>query len=469
MAKSDIELAYAALAAKLPTYDKLFAYVSGNQPLVYSTHRLQEAFRSLTAHFQQDWCSVVVNAALDRMTLSGFDADSDALNDTLKTCWNENGMGIESTQVHEMALITGEAFVIAWEGENGIEVFANDPRLCHVFYESANRHKKRFAAKWFKDEAAACWRLTLYYPDRQEYYRTQETTGDPSSAMQFEPDVELPTAPNPYGIIPVFHFRGNPRSGQGELSDILSLQDAVNKLLADMMVSAEYGAFKQRYIISNSDTADLKNAPNLIWNIPAGDGQGQPVQVGEFQGTDLNLYLNAIDKLANSIAIISRTPKHYLFGTGGSLSGEALLAMEAPLNKKVAKLEDNYGAVWQEVASFLLLLSGKGEVSPSSIKPIWQPPESVQPLTEAQARKTAVEAGVPLVTELKREGWTDDEIAAMQKDAEEAKKGTATTATALLDTLRIRDAQANPAGQPQPGVTPPALAPFAAATARAAK
>ena len=109
--------------------------------------------------------------------------------------------------------------------------------------------------------------LTLYYKDRLEYYITQKTykgTDMPTGAAAFRP-AETPKAPNPYGEIPVFHFRPN-RHAKGELSkSITTLQDAVNKLLADMMVAAEFGAFKQRWIISNADTKALKNAPNEVW------------------------------------------------------------------------------------------------------------------------------------------------------------------------------------------------------------
>lgn len=452
---TDLDLAFVTLAAKKPEYDRLFAYADGMQPLKYSTARLQEAFHNLTAHFQQNWCAVVVGAALDRIALNGWDAGDDGLNEVLKGVWNANSLGLEAEQVHEAALITHESFVIAWPGEGGaVDVFYNDPRLCHVFYDPGNPRRKSFAAKWYQDGADDRWHLTLYYPDRMEYYVSDPVKGAVASATTFHE--EMPPAFHGYGVIPVFHFRTNARASRGELDQVLTLQDAINKLLADMMVSAEFGAFKQRYIISNADTSALKNSPNAIWTIPPGDGEGQPVQVGEFQGTDLNLYLNAIDKLANSIAVITRTPKHYLWAAGSVPSGEALLAMEAPLTKKVLKLEAQFGQVWSELAAFILLLSGKGDVPPSEVKPVWEPVRSVQPVTEAQARKSAVDAGIPLNIVLQREGWTQDELAALEEAQATAKEEAATSATALLDKMRMMDANANPPQRPLPNkVVPP--------------
>jgi hypothetical protein len=451
---SDLERAFKALDGKLERYNALFQYADGNQPLIYSTNRLREAFDSLNARFTQNWCSVVVAAALDRILLKGFDLDQGALRETLEGIWNDNQLGLEAEQVHEAALITHEAFIIAWPDEAGkVQAFYNDPRLCHVFYSADNPRRKEFACKWYVDEGSRRWHLTLYYPDRLEYYVTKSRTSRPTSYTAFEPNPERPTARNDYGIIPVFHFRTSSRSQNGELDNILTLQDAVNKLLADMMVAAEFGAFRQRYIISNADPGSLKtlkNAPNEIWSIPAGDGVGQQTQVGEFPGADLDRYLNAIDKLANSIAIISRTPKHYFYNAGASLSGEALIAMEAPLNKKVARLQESFGIIWQELAAFLLRLSGKGEVDQTSIKPVWAPAQSIQPYTEALTRKTAVDAGVPLITQLRREGWSNADLKQMESDQQEARAKSTSLAAAVLQQVRTQQEQQNPPGQPIP-------------------
>jgi len=196
----------------------------------------------------------------------------------------------------------------------------------------------------------------------------------------------------------------------------LSIQDAINKLLGDMMIAAEFGAFKQRWIITNSDTSKLRNAPNEIWEIPPGGPGEQPTQLGEFSTTDLGNYLDAIDRLSSSLAIITRTPKHYLFAQTGDPSGEALIAMEAPLIRKVEQYQTKFGYTWSELLSYLLLLDGV-QVSDLDIRPGWAPAETVQPRTQAEIRQFGVASGLPLETILRRdEHWTSDEIDDMQAD-----------------------------------------------------
>lgn len=426
--RTDLERAYEALSGKKARYDVLFNYYDGDQPLVYSTERLREVFQRLDARFEQNWCAVVVDSVLERLNLRGWDAPDKATNDALDAIWNANELELDAFDVHAGALITSEAFVVAWPGEDGEpEAYYNDPRLCHVFYDPEHPRVKRFAAKWWVGEDERLY-LTLYYPDRLEYYVSTAKAENVRSANAFEAaGVEA----NPYGEVPVFHFRRNRRAGTSELANVVHVQDAINKLFADMMVAAEFGSFRQRWIISNADLRALKNAPNEIWHIPAGDGEGQGSQVGQFEATELENYLNAIDRLAGAIAIITHTPKHYLFSAGAGLSGDALIAMEAPLNHKCQQYQERFAVPWRKLAAFLLRLKGIA-VDASEITPVWREARTVQPLAEAQARKTAKDAGIPLVTLLKREGWSADEIAQMQQDAREEKAQQQTLAQAML-------------------------------------
>ena len=222
----------------------------------------------------------------------------------------------------------------------------------------------------------------------------------------------------------------------------MTLQDAVNKLFADMMVSAEFGAFKQRWIISQADTKMLKNAPNEIWVLPPGDGVGQQTSVGEFTGGGLEPYLDAIDKIANSIAIISRTPKHYFYNSGADVSGEALLAMESPLVAKVEQYEEVFGVAWKELGSFILLMSGI-QVAPDDIEAVWQPPQSVQPKTEAETMDINVKTGIPLDIVLRWSGKTEKEIAEIMGLLKKAKDEQATQSQLMLDKIRAENAQVN--------------------------
>lgn len=453
---SDLERAVQALKTKGREYDLLWRYYDGDQPLRYSTKRLQEVFSRLDVIFTMNWCEVVVNAVLDKLILrrflvTGDDRGTERLNDL----WWRTGMKLDDDDVHLGMLVCGEAFVFVWDDpEYGLEAYYNDPRLCHIFYEPNHPRVKRLGCKWWMGDDRLTY-LNLYYPDRIEYYRTQKRTRDGQSGASAREELSaerfqlVDTRAHKMGLVPIFHFQRTGRGGtHSELSvSVLSLQDAINKLLADMMVAAEFGAFKQRYIISSVSTqGQLRNAPNEIWDIPAGDGYGQDTSVGEFGTTDLANFLDPIEKMATAVAVITRTPRHYFFEkVGSNPSGEALMAMDASLNTKAARYVERLEMAWSAVAAFMLRLDGYGEVDRRAIETIYRDPRTLQPMTQAQSRVANVNAGMPLTTVLRHEGWSDEDIAQMMvdRDAEEAARQDS-LARALLEQQRRFDREEDP-------------------------
>ena len=81
-------------------------------------------------------------------------------------------------------------------------------------------------------------------------------------------------------------------------------------------------------------------------------------------------------------------------------------------------------------------VSGRA-VPASAIEVIYERAETVQPLTQAQIRQTNKTAGVPLATQLRHEGWTDDEIAKMQADYVREQQLETSWASAALNTNEI--------------------------------
>jgi len=418
MSIQDLQLAFKTLRAKQEPYNSLFSYYDGDQPLVYTAQRLKEIFKDLDAYFAENWCSVVVDSARDRINLREIQVSGSAANQW-KEIWEGSEISLESDDVHEATLVAGEGYFIAWpDEENVMQGYHNDPRLVHLFYEKSEPRKKKFAAKWWVDDGERL-SMTLYYADHLEYYRSRNKAKNVQDATSVEAIAKNPTAENPFGEVPVFHYRMGQRKVKSDLKNVVPVQNGINKLLTDMMVTAEFGAFPQRYLISNASVnGKLRNAPSEIWDIPAGDGVGQQTQAGQFAAADLENYLKAIDNMATAISSITRTPKHYFFSVGSNLSGEALIAMEAPLNKKAQDRIDRFVPVWKQVALFMLKASGV-EVNEKDVLPVFDKPETVQPFTQAQTRQLNVVAGMPLTTILREEGKSRAYIDQMLKDKEE--------------------------------------------------
>jgi hypothetical protein len=426
---SDLTTAFDALSAKQAPQTALWGYYDGEQPLAYSSQRLCNIFQDLDAHFSENWSAVVVDSLKDRINLTGF--RNEAQQTALDTLWDGSELNLGSDDVHEAALVVGESYLIIWPDENGVpQAHCNDPRLCHVQYSAENPRVAAWAAKRWVDEAGKL-RMTLYYPDRLEYYISTNKAQDVSLATGLQP-MSTPDAPNPYQQIPVFHFRPQRRIVKGELNSVVPLQDSVNKLFSDMMVASEFAALPQRYIIATmpDDQPNLQNRAWEIWQI-SGGGDGK-TQVGQFPAAELSNFLAAIDHAISVIGTITRTPRHYFLnsGTGRDLSGEALIAMEGPLNKKAQDRIDAFTPTWQQAMAFALKVLGI-TVVPSDITPLFDKPETIQPRTAADITNIRVATGVPLRSALRWEGIEQPEIDDVLKEQKEEQAATGVPAPVL--------------------------------------
>lgn len=412
----DLQATLQALTWKQEAKNKAWDYYQGNHPLVYSHARLAQVFRGLDARFQMNWCAPIADAVMERIRLNGFSAPGSPLAQAaLNRIWQACGLAAEAADAHCAAVVTGEAYLLAWRDapDQPVECYYHDPRQMHVWYDADRPAVKRVAGKFWVDGDRTA--ITLFYPDRVEQYHGPKWTGEPVKAESFVLSSE---SVNPFGEVPVFHLRRDRSGEQGEFQNLYPLQDAVNKLLNDMMISSEFGVFAQRYVVSNAEIGTLKNSPNEIWHIPAGDREAEATQIGQFEATRLENFLEPLADLATAMAVISRTPRHYLLRQGGDPSGEAMGAMEAPLIHKVEALIARFGPVWADLARFLLKLDGFEE--PVAVSPRFESPKSTFPKTQAEIRKLSVEAGVPLSTHLAMaEGWTSEMLAQLEDNGHE--------------------------------------------------
>ena len=422
-------------------------------------------FEHLDARWFENWCAVVVDSLLDRVQLTGFQCEDEGTQTALDELWDAQDGEAEAEAAAKACSVIGDGYIIVEKAEDGTVRFCeNPPHLVHVQYAEDDPKQALFAAKWWEEgydagelqvTATATTYLTLYYPDRNLHFYARGRRCDIGNASAFKPVEDAPETPaDVKGSLPVFHFRRDRRPG-GELDNVVPLQNALNKLLADMMVAAEFGAFNQRWIIANAELSELKNSPGEVWNIPAGDNESQSHSVGQFEATQLANFITGLDHLASRIAIITRTPKHYLLQAGAEVSGEALLAMEAPLVRKATKYRARLDVTWKQCAAYMCALLGKPQ-TPDDIECLWEEEHTVQPYTEALIIKTLVEAGMPLATILRREqGWTEDDLDQMNEDTDAIEERQSALNESLLDAAQKKFDQGRaPAPYPATSATP---------------
>ncbi|HVF47286.1 MAG TPA: phage portal protein [Pyrinomonadaceae bacterium] len=337
----------------------------------------------------------------------------DSVNSATRKVWHRNRMGTRGGEIHKEALRCGDAYAIVWPDENGQAVI-HPNRAANMTVARDEDHPGRilWAAKTWRAEDKHI-RLNLLYPDRIEKYISKKpvesglpeakefvpigarstgaqapppatprflrrdgaevtsdlSEGDGLSASGGRLQARAPAfpavIPNPFGIVPVFHFANNAdlgSLGRSELEAALPVQDGLNKSVLDMLVAMEFSAYRQRWAAGIE--IDYDNQGKAVAPFTAGIdhlwiADNPEARFGDFDAAELEQFLKVKDSFRIDMASVTGTPLHYFLQTAGDFpSGESLKKAETRFLAKVRDRQDNFGQVWSDVMAFALLIEG---------------------------------------------------------------------------------------------------------------
>jgi hypothetical protein len=415
---SDIQIALDAIRAKLPDCQRFSNYYNGRHTLTFASEKFATTFGQTLRDMRDNLCPIVVDAPADRMEVINFSSDSEGkkVADDAWEIWQRERLELVSNEVHREALKCGQGYVIVWVDEDGkAKFYEQDARQC-VLIEDEDTARPLFGAKqWVTFEKYV--RLTLYYPDRiEKYISRKKFNGQVHDALketgfQFigEESNETAVTPNPYGVIPLFKFETWP-----VLTDAIPIQDALNKTLADRLVTQEFGAFRQRWAtglqppideITGIPTLPFKAGVDRLWFT-----NEDKVTFGEFSATDLEPYLKAADSDRLEMARVTGTPLHFFsINTSDAISGEALKTLESRFIKKVRRLTINFGVVWANAMKFALTIEGR-PLSEDNLTTQWDAPEQKSDKEILENLLLKQELGVPDDVLFEEYGYTKEDI-----------------------------------------------------------
>jgi hypothetical protein len=360
-------------------------YYEGKQTAnlsLMSTVRYQEFFYNMFKSVSDNWMPIVVDAVDERLLVQGFRMTKDTKgDDEAWKFWQYNNFDIHSKALFTSILSCGIAYVMVWHsGDSDYPVLLTAEHANEVYVAVDYQTGIRVAAikKW-KDEWSGEERVNLYFPDRIEKWIKIKGQTDYSPLFGEE------VIPNPLGKVPIVPFRNRINlkrdSWCSEIHDVMSTQDQINKLVMDLLISSEFGAFRQRWATGLDVPVDKETGKPVQMFQAAIDrmwATGDPgVTFGEFSATDLGNFVRAIENRVQSLASRSRTPAHYLLGQSGTFpSGETLKATETGLIAKVKRHQLEYDDPLEETVrlGFAVMGDSRSKIRDSEV--IWGDPES---------------------------------------------------------------------------------------------
>lgn len=412
-----VEILEQELAGRQVTLQRLQDYHDGKHRLAFTSQKFREAFGGMFAAFADNWCQLVVDAVEERLNVEGFRYGADPSSDKdAWAIWQENGLDADSQLAHSEALIKGDSFAIVWGDENGKpKISIESPRDVIVAFAPGNRKRRVAALKRWKDDDGT--HATLFTPEAvYKFIREDGDNGEWKPRMNTSEPWPLP---NPLGEVPVVPLtnRGSLTShyGVSEFLNVIPQQDAVNKLLADMLVASEYIAFPQRYVTGLEIPVDENTGRAIPPFQIAMDkllvAEDPAARFGTLTAGDLENYVKGIETLVQHIASQTRTPPHYFYLNGNFPSGDAIKSAETGLVAKSRRKMRFFGEAWEEVMRLAFKVQGDPRGEETQTETIWADPEyrSESELADALIKRSAI--GVPRQQLWEDAGYSQTQIA----------------------------------------------------------
>lgn len=387
---------------------RLDRYYDGKQPLNYLAPEVAAQVGRRLSSLVINWPRTIADSVQRRTYVEGFRVGNAGNVDAeLDRLWQENDLD-EASQLAQLdALVHGSAFLMVWGGDR-------DPLTPRITVESAHQmtvarypgsRELRAALKRWTD-----WQFdyaTLYLAD--EVFRFVKPASQSGVVAEWELEDVIE---NPLGAVPVVPLVNRPRllkpDGESELSDVIPLADAVNKLATDMIVASEFHAMPRRWatgiqIPTGPDREQLQADAAAYWD-NATKGKtwlaGSGVNFGQFSEASLDNFVAAIQLLTAQIAAVAGLPPHFLgINTDNPASADAIRAAEATLVERAQEKHRTWSGAYEQVMR--LAVAARDGVPVDQIDPdlrrmetVWRDPATPTPAQSMDAAVKGVQAGI---------------------------------------------------------------------------
>ncbi|MEX7470581.1 phage portal protein [Mycobacterium adipatum] len=407
----------------LARYADLDRYNTGKQPLAFLSPEAKTALGNRFGVMSSNIPRLSVTALAERLRITGFTGD-----DRLWADWVRNDLDQTSGVAHREALLLGDSFVIVWADRYGRpQVTVESAKQVAVMTDPGSRETVAAVKRW-EDKEANTTHAILYLPDRIVRLQAKQI-----GALQGYDTVEV--IDNPLGVVPVVNLRNTDgivsEWGISEIDDLKPLVDALNKSLADMMVTSEYVGRPRRWATGielteepvldqdGDPVLDEDNQPVMreVNPIPEGHramiSENDQAKFGQLQAADLSGYEASVRVILGQIMAVSTLPAHYIgVFTDNPASADALRAAEASLTARAEARQATFGRAWERVAKLVIAVrDGRDPNLIDDIRVHWADAATRSVAQEADAVVKLFQAGLlPASYALGKLGYSNDEI-----------------------------------------------------------
>ncbi|MCX4687235.1 phage portal protein [Kitasatospora purpeofusca] len=349
-------------------------YYDGRHPLKFASPEFRAQTGGLFDGFSDNWCSVVPNAMIERMSPMGFRLEDGTVDKAAGRAWKMSECDVEIGLSMLESLVSARCYALVWKPDGTTAEITFEPESqAIVEYVPGRRRVRAAGLKVWRDGDLEF--ATLFLPDMVYRYQRHVNGGEWADRTSGLLRSESAHFRNPIGLVPLVEIPNRTRllaPPVSEIHNVIPLQNAVNALWAHVLTAADSVALPARAVLGmdrpvreilDPETGEVVGeedepiakfrSDRLLWLEKPG------ASIAEFSAAPLSGFIELIRELVDHIAAQTRTPGHYLVGRLINVGVDGLAQNEAGLVAKVRERHRYTGAALREIMRIEALAAGE--------------------------------------------------------------------------------------------------------------
>lgn len=351
-------------------------YDEGRHKYTFASATFLRKYKWVIENSRENLCPAVVRGFADGVEIEGWRGPG---MDAATALYHDRDVALRKVAnlAHREAFRAGDAYALVWPNSRDQQrVWYHRADQAVPMPDQDDPSRLAWVAKFWTERGHG--RVNVYYGDAVERWRTAFPVvvngssnmpmwpTNPEAWHRFADDGEPDTIPNPYDRVPWarWTYDATAQGGHGRsiLRDVIPLQDALNKSVADLIVSEE--------AISNPLRAILNHETKTVINPNTGTAEREEVQYDETRSRLLGIpgkgplvQLDAVDPagllrvqdaFALKMARVVGIPAYYFTEMSGDVpSGESLRVLSARRTAALQDFQQDAVGAWQDVMGLL--------------------------------------------------------------------------------------------------------------------
>lgn len=415
-----------ALMQRRPYIDEYQRYYNGQHAVKFDTDATNKAFATQLSGLVVNWPKLVVNAAVQRMSVqefvvpSGDDLPEDDSDAEWMTVWRWNQMQQRQQLLFREMSKSGSASILVtpmtggapprWTIEHpGQMIVARDPETGLPSVALKQWHKGINGMQGLGQVFS-----TLYVPGG--VWRFQQPAQSSVLGSDGQPfiarDVGSPIwQALPGDVLPVVPFINEENlfgDGTSDLASVIPLVNVINKYLRDSVIASDFHALPKAWVSGVEAPQDPRTGQNVpmeeaFKSIDRLYNLGEDGKMGQLPAADGRWTVDMIELVQRMIAAISQTPQHYFDMSQNPPSADSIEAAEAGLIARVDGLKRAAGHSFVQTLNVGDQMTGRARKNWYMAEPKWAATQrrALSQMADAFSKTFAGGAGTSLEFALK--------------------------------------------------------------------